>query len=88
MVLIPESVTGIRQLSRDAVHGTTNQGPAPISRRHSCLVSIACWPQLRRSRWNAPEDLERILAILFQSKSIEAPPNGSTETTVAPTAIY
>jgi hypothetical protein len=39
-------------------------------------------------RWNVPEDLERVLLVLFQAKDVEVAPNGVAQVAVEPIAIY
>jgi hypothetical protein len=87
IVLIPESVASAPQLSRDSVHGMTDQNgrytsPPLVPGKYKVLATT------QTIRWGVPEDLEKVLLVLFQSKDVEVAPKATTQIAVEPVAIF
>jgi hypothetical protein len=87
VMLIPDSVNSARQLSRDAVHGSTDQNgayasPPLVPGKYRVLATA------QAVRWSVPEDLERVLPALFQAVAVEVASNGAAQVAVSPIAIY
>jgi hypothetical protein len=87
VVLIPQSVASAASLSRLSVRGQTDQNgiyisPALTPGKYRVLATT------QSVRWNVPEDLERVLLVLFQAKDVEVAPNGVAQVAVEPIAIY
>jgi hypothetical protein len=70
VVVIPESVTSVPLLSRAAIHGQTDQNGSYISR----LLAPGKYRVLATTqaiRWGVPDDLEKVLLVLFQAKDVD-----------------
>jgi len=87
VVLIPEGVTSAPDLSRMSVHGMTDQNGSysspPLAPGKYRVLAIA-----QTVRWGVPDDLERVLLVLFQAKAAEAAPKATTQIAVVPVPIY
>jgi hypothetical protein len=87
VILIPQSVASAPSLSRLSVRGQTDQNgiyisPALTPGKYRVLATA------QTVRWNVPEDLERVLLVLFQAKDVEVAPNGVAQVAVEPVTIY
>jgi len=87
VMLIPDSATSAPQLSRFSVHGTTDQNgsytsPPLVPGKYKVLATA------QTVLFNVPDDLERLLLVMFQSKNVEVAPKSTLQVAVAPIAIY
>jgi hypothetical protein len=87
VVLIPQSVASAASLSRLSVRGQTDQNgiyvsPAITPGKYRALATT------QTLRWSVPEDLERVLLVLFQAKDVEVAPKDAAQVAVEPIAIY
>jgi hypothetical protein len=87
VILIPQSVASAPSLSRLSVRGQTDQNgsyisPALTPGKYRVLATT------QGLRWTVPEDLERLLLVLFQAKDVEVAPNGVAQVALEPIAIY
>jgi hypothetical protein len=87
VMLIPDSLTSLSMLSRISSRGLSDQNgsytfPPVAPGKYRVLATT------QTVRWNAPDDLERVLLALFQAKSIEVAPKASAQVTVEPIVIY
>jgi hypothetical protein len=87
VILIRQSVASAPSLSRLSVRGQTDQNgsyisPALTPGKYRVLATT------QALRWTVPEDLERVLLVLFQAKDVEVAPNGAAQITLEPIAIY
>lgn len=87
VVLIPNSVTSAPQLSRDSVHGMADQNGSytspPLAPGKYRVLATA-----QTVRWGVPEDLERVLLVLFQAKDVEVAPKAAAQIKLEPVPIY
>jgi protocatechuate 3,4-dioxygenase beta subunit len=87
VVLIPESVASVPQLSRDSVHGMTDQNgryisPPLVPGNYKVLATT------QTIRFSVPEDLEKVPMVLFQAKDVEVAPKATAKVAVEPVAIF
>ncbi len=86
VVVVPESVTTVAALSRDAIHGKADQnGDYSIKSLPPGKYRVLATPQ--SVRWDAPEDLEKILLVMFQAQDVELASKATLQVTLAPVPI-
>ncbi|HEX3743082.1 MAG TPA: carboxypeptidase-like regulatory domain-containing protein [Bryobacteraceae bacterium] len=87
VIAVPDRATTADQVSQLAVRGQTDQmgnySPTPVAPGKYRVLATS-----QSIRWNVPEDLEKVMAVLFQASSVEVQPNGSAQITVQPIPIY
>jgi hypothetical protein len=81
-MVIPDSVTNMSALSRVLTHGQTDQNGSYTSRslapgKYRILATS------RPVRWEIPEDLQRVLLVMFQAKEVELGSLDNLQVTVA-----
>ena len=87
VLLIPDFVTSVRDLSWGSVHGIaspngTYTSPPLVPGKYRVLATT------QTVRWNVPEDLEHVLPVLFQGKDVEVAPKTTAPVTVSPVVIF
>jgi protocatechuate 3,4-dioxygenase beta subunit len=87
VIVVPDAVTSVPLLSRDVIHGKTDQNgtygfhslPPGKYRVLATTQSV---------RWGVPEDLEKVLLVLFQAKDVELDAKAALQITLEPIPIY
>lgn len=87
VLVVPDSVTSAPQLSRDSLHGMTDQNGSYTSPplrpgKYHVLAST------QTVRWVVPDDLEKVLLVSFQAKEVEVAPKATLQVAVGPVPIY
>jgi hypothetical protein len=87
VILMPDSVTSVALLSKSAMHGQTDQNGNFTSRllmpgKYRVLASA------QSMRWDAPEDLEKVLPVMYQAKEVELGPGSTLAITLQPAPIF
>jgi hypothetical protein len=83
VIVVPDSVTSVAALSGDAIRGNTDQTgnytsrPLPPGKYRVLATSQAV-------RWGVPEDLEKVLLVLFQAKEVELDAKAKVQIALAP----
>lgn len=87
VTLDPDSVTTAPLLFRMSTRGMTDQNGSytspPIPPGKYRVLATA-----QMVRWGVPEDLERVLLVLFQAKGVEVAPKTTLQVAVEPVPIY
>ena len=87
IILLPDSVTTVPLLSRLADRGQTDQNgsfrspPLPPG-KYRILASA------QSVRWDVPEDLEKVLLLMFQAKEVELSANAMLTMSLEPVQIF
>lgn len=86
VIVVPDSVTSVASLSANSVRGNTDQTGTYTSRplapgKYRVLATS------QAVRWGVPEDLEKVLLILFQAKEVELDAKAKVQIAVAPVPI-
>jgi hypothetical protein len=87
VMLVPESVMTAPLLFRMSTRGMTDQNgsytspPVPPA-KYRVLATT------QTVRWGVPEDLEKVLLVLFQAKGVEVAPRATLQVAVEPVPIY
>jgi len=86
VLLVPASVTSVPSLARDLIHGQSDQNGSctfqPLPPGKYRVLATTQW-----IRWGAPEDLEKLLPVLFQAKEVELSPKDNLQIPVEPVPI-
>jgi hypothetical protein len=87
VVLIPDSVTSVPALSRLLIRGQTDQNgmftsPPLTPGKYRVLASA------QSPRWDAPEDLEEVLLLMFQAGEVELGSKSTQTITLQPIPIF
>ncbi len=86
VVVIPDSVTTVPALSRIVTHGKTDQnGNYSVRSLPPGKYRVLATPQ--SVRWDVPEDLEKVLLVMFQAKDIELESKATLQITLGPVPI-
>ena len=87
VMLIPDSVTSPATLARNAIHGIADQNgvyssPSLPPGKYRVLATNST------VRWGVPEDLEKVMLVLFQATDVEAAAKSTTKIALEPVPIY
>jgi hypothetical protein len=87
VILVPDSVTTVPLLARFLQRGQTDQNGSFTSRplmpgRYRVLATA------QAVRWDVPDDLERILLVMFQAKEVELASKSALAVTLQPVPVY
>jgi hypothetical protein len=86
VVAVPDSVTTVPALAGVAAHGKTDQnGNYTFRSLVPGKYRMLATPQ--SVRWDAPEDLEKVLLVMFQAKDVELESKATLQVTLAPVPI-
>jgi len=86
VVAVPDSVTTVPALAGVAAHGKTDQnGNYTFRSLVPGKYRVLATPQ--SVRWDAPEDLEKLLLVMFQAKDVELESKATLQVTLAPVPI-
>jgi hypothetical protein len=87
VIVVPDSITTVTALSRVSTHGKTDQnGSYKLKSLAPGKYRVLATPQ--SVRWDVPEDLERVLLVLFQAKGVELDTKGTVQISLEPVPIY
>ena len=86
VVAVPDWVTTVAALSRVPSHGKADQnGNYTFRSLRPGKYRVLATPQ--SVRWDAPEDLEKVLLVMFQAKGVELESKATLQVTLAPVPI-
>jgi hypothetical protein len=87
VILVPDSVTTVPALSRVSTHGQTDQnGNYTCGSLAPGKYRVLATPQ--SVRWDVPDDLERVLLVMFQAQEVALDAKAMIHVTLAPIPIY
>ena len=87
VIVVPDAVTSVPLLSRDVIHGKTDQnGTYGFNSLPPGKYRVLATTQ--SVRWGVPEDLEKVLLVLFQAKDVELDAKAALQITLEPIPIY
>jgi protocatechuate 3,4-dioxygenase beta subunit len=87
VIVVPGSVTSVPALSRTHTVGHTDQnGNFTTKSLAPGKYRVIAIPQT--VRWDVPEDLERVLLVMFQANDVELDVKASAQIALAPIPIY
>jgi hypothetical protein len=87
VIVVPESVTSVPALSRTHTLGHTDQnGNFTVKSLAPGRYRVLATPQT--VRWEVPEDLGKVLLVMFQAKDVELDVKASAQIGLAPIPIY
>jgi protocatechuate 3,4-dioxygenase beta subunit len=87
VIVVPDSVTSVVSLSANSIRGNTDQKGNYTSRplapgKYRVLATS------QAVRWGVPEDLEKVMLVLFQAKEVELDAKAKVQIAVQPVPIY
>jgi len=86
VIVVPDGVTSVPSLARAVSHGKTDQnGNASQTLAPGKYRVLAATQSVR---WAVPDDLEKVLLVLFQAKDIEVDAKATLQITLEPVPIY
>jgi protocatechuate 3,4-dioxygenase beta subunit len=87
VLVAPESATTVESLARLARHGQTDQSGEYVEASLAPgKYRVLATPQ--NIRWDVPDDLEKMLLVMFQAKDVELGAKAAMQLTVAPVPVF
>jgi hypothetical protein len=87
VMVVPESATSAAALSRVHTRGRTDQnGNFSVQSLAPGKYKVLATPQT--VRWEVPEDLEKVLLVMFQANDVELDVKASAKISIAPIPIF
>jgi hypothetical protein len=86
VILVPDAVTSVPSLSRSVSRGQTDQNGNYTSPLAPGKYRVLATTQ--SIRWGVPEDLEKVLLVLFRAKDVELEVKATLRITLESVPIY
>jgi hypothetical protein len=86
VIVVPDSVTSVALLSRTSVHGETDQSGDYTSSLTPGKYRVLATTQ--PVRWGIPDDLEKVLLVLFQAKDVDLDGKATMQVALPSVPIY
>lgn len=87
VIVVPESVTSVPELSRTHILGLTDQN-GNFTTKSLAPGRYRVLATLQTVRWEVPEDLEKVLLVMFQAKDVELDVKAPAQIALVPIPIY